>query len=416
MELAEVDYLFGKKEVELFKRFLSGTEDTFRVPYGRGNATTKRTCCLFATTNKSEFLTDPTGDRRYWVVQVNTDVDIEAIKRDRDLIWATALAVFERGDQCHLTNEEKEAHAVANINWRDDSDPWNAHILKQLSTVVKRNASIEYVDIPTILDVVLHIPPQLQDKRYSNRVANCLKTAGFERRTLRLENKPTKVWLRDIPKGPVKRNPSNPSFKRWVTPEISPLSDCAASNPCNPSFKDQMKKEENKNGDAERMGVEQVEDKMKKKQMQESLEKMGYLGYMGNEPLETFPSNVPVCNPSPEKDGLQKKMGYKIEMGDEGAEAREVGSNPLPELHTNKNRQSTLIPSIGQPPVLSPPFCKLKVGDRVEYTGTDKSWQKQYAGVLEIVKESPIDGYTCLKPNGGYTSWIDAKDLMLGSK
>ena len=65
MELAEVDYLFGKKEVELFKRFLSGTEDMFRPPYGRANITTKRSCGLFATTNKTEFLTDPTGDRRY---------------------------------------------------------------------------------------------------------------------------------------------------------------------------------------------------------------------------------------------------------------------------------------------------------------------------------------------------------------
>lgn len=415
MELAEVDYLFGKKEVELFKRFLSGTEDTFRVPYGRGNATTKRTCCLFATTNKSEFLTDPTGDRRYWVVQVNTDVDIEAIKRDRDLIWATALAVFERGDQCHLTNEEKEAHAVANINWRDDSDPWNAHILKQLSTVVKRNASIEYVDIPTILDVVLHIPPQLQDKRYSNRVANCLKTAGFERRTLRLENKPTKVWLRDIPKGPVKRNPSNPSFKRWVTPEISPLCDCAASNPCNPSFKDQMKKEKNENGEAERMGVELVEDKMQKKQMQESLEKMGYLRHMGNESPEAAPGNVPVCNPSQEKDGLQKKMGYIFEMGDEGAEKKQMGSTLFPEPQSSKNGQSNHITLDVQPKGLSNPFGKFKIGDLVEYVGSDTVLQNQCAGVLKIYEVHANDGkYTCMKPcETSLTSRIDAEDLRL---
>jgi hypothetical protein len=55
-----------------------------------------------------------------------------------------------------------------------------------------------------------------------------------------------------------------------------------------------------------------------------------------------------------------------------------------------------------------------KVGDRVEYVGTDKALQKQYAGVLEVHEVHPNDCYTCMKPNRqGLTSRIEGVDLRL---
>jgi hypothetical protein len=60
-----------------------------------------------------------------------------------------------------------------------------------------------------------------------------------------------------------------------------------------------------------------------------------------------------------------------------------------------------------------PPATEYKVGDRVEYIGSDFYFKKQYAGVLEVWEISPIDGYTCLKPNGRATSWIEFADLQL---
>jgi hypothetical protein len=55
---------------------------------------------------------------------------------------------------------------------------------------------------------------------------------------------------------------------------------------------------------------------------------------------------------------------------------------------------------------------ELKVGDRVEYIGENPSLHKQYAGVLKV-HEVSNDGYACLKPDGGVTSWIEAADLRL---
>jgi predicted P-loop ATPase len=201
LELAEVDYLFGKKEVEQFKRFLSSTEDTFRPPYGRANITVKRSCALFASTNKAEFLTDPTGDRRYWVVEVKQKIDIAAIRMNRDLVWATALAAYEGGHQHFLDETEQMQHVGASKQWRDD-DPWVETILARMGSVLRFHGGLEYVNIQEIMDRILEIPLERQDKRQRNRIAAMLQVEGFERFVRTIDGKPRKIWGRSIGSNP----------------------------------------------------------------------------------------------------------------------------------------------------------------------------------------------------------------------
>jgi hypothetical protein len=55
----------------------------------------------------------------------------------------------------------------------------------------------------------------------------------------------------------------------------------------------------------------------------------------------------------------------------------------------------------------------LKVGDKVEYIGTDKSLVKQYSGIL-TVHSLQYDSCSCMKPGGqGLTSWIEFVELRL---
>jgi hypothetical protein len=46
----------------------------------------------------------------------------------------------------------------------------------------------------------------------------------------------------------------------------------------------------------------------------------------------------------------------------------------------------------------------------VRYVGTNPNLLKQYAGILEIFEVSG-ETYTCLKPDGKLTSWIEFEDL-----
>jgi predicted P-loop ATPase len=199
LELAEVDYLFGKKEVEQFKRFLSGRKDTFRPPYGRTNITVDRTCGLFASTNKTGILNDPTGDRRYWIVEVKKKVDIEEIKKHRDNIWAAALAAYERGEQHMLTDVEQIEHNEANSQWRDDSDPWVEMIDKglKISQMVIREG-FEHISTKEVMDRILNLDTIHQTKANSNRVAAVMRGLGFELKQVRIGTERPKLWQRQI--------------------------------------------------------------------------------------------------------------------------------------------------------------------------------------------------------------------------
>jgi hypothetical protein len=75
---------------------------------------------------------------------------------------------------------------------------------------------------------------------------------------------------------------------------------------------------------------------------------------------------------------------------------------------------------VEQPPTANasiPPRPKaFKLGDRVEYIGSDFNLKTQYAGTLEIREMGKLgdsDKCACLKPNGRVTSWIEFADLQL---
>jgi hypothetical protein len=65
--------------------------------------------------------------------------------------------------------------------------------------------------------------------------------------------------------------------------------------------------------------------------------------------------------------------------------------------------------------VIPPRPKAFKLGDRVTYIGSDFNLKTQYAGTLKVweISKNPYDGYTCLKPNGRTTSWIQFEDLEL---
>lgn len=60
-------------------------------------------------------------------------------------------------------------------------------------------------------------------------------------------------------------------------------------------------------------------------------------------------------------------------------------------------------------------IVKFEMGEKVEYIGADFNLKRQYAGTLEVwaISNKDINSYTCLKPNGRTTSWIEFADLQL---
>ena len=110
IEMAELSGL-KKAEVETIKHFISKREDQFRPAYGRTVETYKRQCVFFGTTNKDDFLRDPTGNRRFLPVDVRPEYVTKSVTEDLteyeiDQIWAEAYVLYKAGEPLYMTGEE----------------------------------------------------------------------------------------------------------------------------------------------------------------------------------------------------------------------------------------------------------------------------------------------------------------------
>lgn len=106
VEWAELDAMRRARDQEATKAFLSARIDHFREPYARNVIEAPRHSVIVGTTNNSEFLHDPTGNRRFWPVEVKR-IDLAWIRANREQLLAEAVARFRAGEQWWLTAEEE---------------------------------------------------------------------------------------------------------------------------------------------------------------------------------------------------------------------------------------------------------------------------------------------------------------------
>lgn len=88
-------------ETDKIKATLSRRSDKARMAYARMTTEQPRQCVFFGTTNSDDYLRDLTGNRRFWPVKI-VRFDLEALRRDRDQIWAEAAARERDGASIEL--------------------------------------------------------------------------------------------------------------------------------------------------------------------------------------------------------------------------------------------------------------------------------------------------------------------------
>jgi predicted P-loop ATPase len=148
--------------------------------------------------NPETYLRDETGNRRFWPVRCGS-IDLDALARDRDQLWAEAVTRYREGAIWWLDEPELIASAKAEQDQRYQTDAWDARIDRWLcyerrrvnhgygsfddwrDEEVERSQPLTDVSVGEILEGALNIEAARWTKADQMRVGAYLKTRGWER-------------------------------------------------------------------------------------------------------------------------------------------------------------------------------------------------------------------------------------------
>lgn len=205
-ELAELASFKGRDATRI-KSFASSPSDHYRPSYEPRARSVPRQCVFVATTNETEYLSDPTGSRRFWPQRVGR-IDLAAIRRDRDQLWAEADVMFKRKVPW-WPDAELDVLGGEEQSKRFEGDPWAESIAAWLANPTMKDRDergalfVDRLD-PTvgftmgeILQHAVGMPIERQDKRAQARASDVLRVTGWCRGPMRREGEMrVRRWIR----------------------------------------------------------------------------------------------------------------------------------------------------------------------------------------------------------------------------
>jgi predicted P-loop ATPase len=191
IEAAEMEAI-NKAATGASKSFLSRQSDRFRPPYGKHVVNQPRQSILAGTINPPDggYLKDPTGSRRVWPVKCGV-IDITALERDRDQLWAEAVERSEADTPWWLDTPELEQLAQVEQAARFKVDEWEEPVKEHL-------AVRKVTTMPELLKLVLGAIPKKPNRSAEMRISALLtKRLGFTRvkSSVRKRKKRERKWI-----------------------------------------------------------------------------------------------------------------------------------------------------------------------------------------------------------------------------
>lgn len=187
IELAELDVM-SRAESARIKAWVSRSTDRYRPSYGHTVIDFPRQCIFAGTCNRSDYLRDDTGGRRFWPVRIGT-IDIHALRAERDQLWAEALTRFNSGDKWWLHETDLIADAVEIQEARRTPDAWEDLIIEWLSD----RPNLQETTSAHIMGDCLGLPKDRWTRADQMRVASALSIAGW--RHARVTRNGKRLWV-----------------------------------------------------------------------------------------------------------------------------------------------------------------------------------------------------------------------------
>lgn len=193
-EIQEIERWTRRKDVEEVTAFLTQQEEKYRPKYDRSADFQPRMCLFVGTTNKAAFLNQD-RNRRYWPFAVQ-GCRVEDIERDRDQLWAEAVAAFKAGEPWHLSREQ-EAVMVASMADYQDEHPWTSAVLRWRKSLPENERTEPFATADALRGIGL--PAVAMTPANDQTVSQILRDLGFEAVRPRVGSKRPRMW--SLPSG-----------------------------------------------------------------------------------------------------------------------------------------------------------------------------------------------------------------------
>ena len=173
IEVAEM-HAMSRAEAAQLKAFITRHDERYRPSYGRKEVIEPRQCVFIGTTNKDTYLRDETGGRRFWPISGWPHRHRRAQARDRDQLFAEAVAAFHSGERWWPDKDFEREHIMPEQEARYEADAWEENIAQYIGTKAQ-------VTVGEIAHKGLLIEPPRISRADQLRIAAALERLGWRR-------------------------------------------------------------------------------------------------------------------------------------------------------------------------------------------------------------------------------------------
>lgn len=154
VELAEIFGSMKREEQDILKVFMAKQKDVYRTPFDRRPETYPRRFMFIGSTNYKNFLTDPTGNRRFLPIHCNCDKNFIYSKEDkiRDYIlscYGEAAWHYQQGERLRGLAPEVEQYAKK-LQSQALVEDWDRGVIEHFVETMKPKY-ISGVEVPTLV-------------------------------------------------------------------------------------------------------------------------------------------------------------------------------------------------------------------------------------------------------------------------
>lgn len=224
--VAEVTEMRTRGDVEAAKSMVSTTHDEGRTAYGRFTTKRARRNILIGSTNKVEFLEDPSGNRRFLPVNVVGTIDLKWVKANLPQLIGEACA----GLAAVIAPHNGEKIELPPEVWDIAGEHQEAARVKTVAEDLLSDTFDEYPDCYITLDDVGRLTSDCGLKALDVRAA--LGRKGFESRS-KYGTEKGRAWLRgNNPKAAVRFELKLPTpYSSWKLEPVKPAEATAMPRP-----------------------------------------------------------------------------------------------------------------------------------------------------------------------------------------